>query len=329
MAQYSKIVSGRFTSTGVAKFIALPMMPKRVDILNKTQYNSTTANTGKEAHGFEDDADGTAYVLAVNAGNTTSNVTITSGGFTWVDAGTYLYGPATTATAGTPVSQANPAVVTSASHGLQTGDVVWIYGTTGMLQIAGIPYQVTRINANSFSIPVDSSGFAAAATSVSWKKYLYPDLYIPELCYITNITRAASAVVTFSFDHDFVVGQQVQFNLPDGWGMVEMNDLKGYVTAVSAGSITVNIDSSGFTAFAFPTSANAALGITYPHCVSIGDANTGYSGPTVPLPQTIPGAFVANTRQGVLIGVGNGTTVLHTTSDVVEYRFELPDMYQV
>jgi hypothetical protein len=58
--------------------------------------------------------------------------------------------------------------------------------------------------------------------------------------------------------------------------MVEMNGLLGTITAVTTSatvnSITVNIDSSGFTAFAFPTSAVAALGIGVPEVTPVGEA---------------------------------------------------------
>jgi len=344
MAQYSKILRGTFTSTGVAKFLSLPMVPDMIEIWNKTKWATTTNHVGTQAIGFAEDAAGTAYVTESN-GTAWLGKTITSGGFTFISAGTPTFGAATTSTAGTPVSQANPAVVHSVAHGLVTGDVVWIYGTTGMLQIAGIPYVITRTGADDFTIPVNSSGFAAAATSVSWKKFLYPDLYIPELCYITAISTGTTTTITTSFNHNFVVGQEVGFTIPPQWGTTQLDSAvylqtrfqpqQAIVTAVGAANqLTVNVNSTGYTAFTYPTSATAALGVTFPQVYALGDQNTGFSltsSGTVPyLGVTngvigIPGSFAPNTRQGVIVGVGDGTEIIHANNDVIAFRATFPD----
>jgi len=341
MAQYSKILRGTFTSTGVNKPLYLPMKPDMIEIWNKTKYATTTNHTGVSAIGFAEDAAGTAYLTESN-GTAWLGKILTSGGFTFFSAGTPTFGAVKTVTG---ITQANPAVVTVTGHGYQTGDVVWFYGTTGMLQVAGIPYTITRTGANTFTIPVDSSGFGAAATAGFVKQVLYPDLYIPELCYITSITKASQAVITTSFNHNFIVGQEVGFTVPSAWGMTQIDSAvylqtsngipqQAYVTAVTASTITVNIDSTAFTTFAYPTSATAALGLTFPQVYAIGDQNTGYSlnssGQVPYLGVTngvigIPGAFVANTRQGVIVGTGDGTEIIHANNDVIAWRATFPD----
>lgn len=350
---YSKMLRGTFTSTGVAKPLYLPMFPDTIEIWNKTKWNTVTNNLGVAGIGYAEDAAGSGLITAVSTTDVASGKwigkTLTSGAFTFFSAGSYTYGPSTTAVAGTPVSQANPAVITSASHGLVTGDSVLIYGTTGMLQIAGTVYTITRIDANSFSIPVDSSGFAAAAISVSWKKLLYPDLYIPFGCAITTVTKASSAVITTAVNHSFVVGQEVAFVVPSQWGMTQLDSQtylqtsngipqQAYVTAITANTITVNINSTAFTTFAYPTSAVAALGVTPAQVLAIGDQNSGYSlSSSAQVPYLgithgiigIPGSFAANTRQGVIIGIGDGTTIIHATDDVIAWRAIFPDMVQL
>lgn len=337
MTEYSKVLRGTFTSTGVNKPVYLPMKPDSFKIWNKTAWAGTTANDVFNAIGFAEDANGTAYAEIIVGAAATVNYKLTSGGFTFFQAGQPTFGAVKTMS-GSFVTQANPANIEITSHGYQTGDVVWVYGTTGMLQIAGIPYTVTRVDANNFTIPVNSSGFAAAATAGFVKQFLYPDLYIPELCFITNISQAANAVITTNINHAFVVGQEVSFILPSGWGMTEINGLKGTVLSVTSGSITVDIDSSGFTAFAYPTSATAAAGITFPQVFAIGDQNTGYSlnssGNVPYLGITngvigIPGSFAANTRQGVIVGTGDGTRVMHATNDVVAWEAVFPDAVQL
>jgi hypothetical protein len=355
MAQYSKIIRGTFTSTGVNKPLYFPMVPDTIEIWNKTKFNTTTNNTGTEGIGFAENNPGTGYITASN-GTTLLGKTLTSGAFTFFSAGTYQYGSVFTISG---ITNANPAVVTTTTpHGYVTGDTVLIYGTTGMLQIAGVAYVVTFLTTTTFSIDVDASGFAAAATAGFVKKVLYPDLYIPQACNIVGITLSSGATITTTLtlatNHTFRIGQEVQFVIPPQWGTTGLDSAvflqtsngipqQAYVVAVpAANQITVNINSSGFTPFAYPTSTIASLGLTFPQVEAIGDQNTGYQLPAPASPLGfppnlpylgvrngvigIPGAFAANTRQGVMVGTGDGTTIIHATDDVVAFRAIFPDM---
>lgn len=327
MTEYSKVIEGSFTGeNGVGHFVKLPFKPFKFEMWNYSEWGSDNATSQVQyAIGFQDQPDGYALVTEnVSASAALENVALTTGGFTFFAGGFPASGPIKT---GTVVSQANPAVVTMTSHGFVTGDTVWLWGSTGMLQIAGAPYTVTRIDANSFSIPVDSSGFAAAATAVKarlWFGNLIPDTYRPFTCNIVGITAGTSTVVTVSNQpHAFVVGQEVEFVIPDQWGMTELSGLRGYVTAISDSTLTVNINSSSFTAFSYPTSAVAAAGMTFPQVYSVGDQNTGYQG-SPPSPITIPGAFTAYSTPGVVIGAS-----LITGADVatptIYWRATYPD----
>lgn len=339
MTEYNKIAEGQFTSTGVAKFINLPFLPNSFEMWNLTAMGTPTQNEITYATSWQSAAAGTASVQYFNATPVLTTTNLATGGLSFIQAGTYQYGPTLTISG---ITQANPAVVTtSTNHGLATGDAVLIYGTTGMLQIAGEVYTVTVLSATTFSINVNSSGFAAAATAGFCKKLLYPDLYIPYRCVITGITTGATTLINLGLNHSFVVGQEVYIQIPyvtsTAWGTRQLDTevyntanvvpQQAYVTAVTASSITVNVNSTGFTAFAYPTSAQAALGMTFPAVYAIGDQNFGPTGPppfTPPI--TIPGAFAANTRQGVLIGLGNGTQILQATNDVIRWRAIYPDL---
>ena len=61
----------------------------------------------------------------------------------------------------TGITNANPGVVTIVNHGLVTGDKIWINEVGGTTQVNGQTYTVTRINANTFSIGVDTTAYGA------------------------------------------------------------------------------------------------------------------------------------------------------------------------
>lgn len=69
-----------------------------------------------------------------------------TGGMVFKDSGTI-----------TGATNANPIVITCADHGLSTGTVVTITGVAGNTNANGT-FVVTRINANTFSIPVAGNG---------------------------------------------------------------------------------------------------------------------------------------------------------------------------
>lgn len=352
MAEYSKIINGTFTSTGVAKAINLPVSVGMIEIWNLTEWGTNTNHLVKSAIGFSSQAAGTAYTTISN-GTANNDVTITSGGFTFFDASTYQYGPTLTITS---IVAATGVVTTSTPHNLVVGDAVQLYGTTGELQIAGTATSVTAVGSTTtFTIGnIPTSGFAADASAGFAKKILYPDLYIPFNTPITGVgatvtgVPANNTVINTSVNHSFVVGQEVFFVVPlvtsTVWGATWLDTARyntsnvvpqqAYVTQtaatnsnLAANQFAVNINGTGQAAFAYPTSAQAALGITFPQVMAIGDQNSGATQiPPVAPPITIPGAFYANTRRGVIIGTGDGTTIMHATNDVIRYRFTFPDL---
>ena len=358
MAQYSKIIRGTFTSTGAAKFLSLPMVPDTIEIWNKTKYATTTNHTGVAAIGFAEDAAGTAYLTESN-GTAWLGKILTSGGFTFISAGTYQYGPTFTISG---IVAATGVATTTAPHGLAVGDAVLLYGTTGMLQIAGTATTVTAVGSTTtFTIGnIPTAGFAANATAGFVKKILYPDLYVPFNNPITAITTGTTTTIATALNHSFVVGQEVFFTIPQTqfagvWGTTQLDSAsvaastgipqQAYITSITdAHTFVVNVNSTGYTAFAYPTSAQAALGITFPQVMAIGDSNTGFvmAPPFFPQPTgqtftntvypkalTIPGAYLANTRQGVIVGTGDGTEIIHATSDVIAWRAIFPDAVQL
>lgn len=274
MSAYDNIVTGSFTSDGAARFLDIPCDVDYMEVINFTQM-ATTQNPGRGVkfewfRGFA--ADAATMVSKENTASTVTFETVTSGGFTLYDGGnqtpTAVGGPITGIT-----NINDPVITTTSAHGLAVGDRVRPVGTTAMLQIAGMEFTVTAVGTTTTATLgyIDASGFAAAATAGTL--YKLPDpLFVPQRNFITNITAANPAVITMSVTHGLTVGQVVRVHCPSGFGMTQIDGLSGEITAINTtnNTITVDIDSSGFTAFAFPTSAVAAAGVSFPEVVPYG-----------------------------------------------------------
>lgn len=76
----------------------------------------------------------------------------------------------TAGTAITSITQANPAVVTSAAHGNANGDIVYLFGVGGMTNLNGKFFKVANVTTNTFElqtldgVPINSTSFPAYTT---------------------------------------------------------------------------------------------------------------------------------------------------------------------
>lgn len=69
----------------------------------------------------------------------------------------------------TGATNANPCVITSNSHGLYSGQMVSIRGVNGMTQLnSSAYYRIVVIDANRFSIPVDSTNYGTYTLGGQW-----------------------------------------------------------------------------------------------------------------------------------------------------------------
>lgn len=281
-------LTGTFTSDGTAVNLSLPSGYTEIELTNLDDLGSAAANTNvMKAWGTSSMAAGSAiYATKTNGAATIAIPTTTStNGFTFLSDNATVSDGASVALNGTEVNRANPAVASTGSTANLIADssVVRLFGTTGMLQIGGLDFTVGTVNSNTdFQLKyLNNSGFAADATAGTYRIINANSRYLPRHRYITAITAAASAVVTLSVAHNFVAGQSVRFAIPEEWGMVEMDGLIGNITSVTTGAtntITVDIDSTAFTAFTFPTSAEAGAGASAAIVVPVGEtANSTYA----------------------------------------------------
>lgn len=347
MAEYSRMAHGTFTSTGAAKVVKLPFQPDQVEMWNYSVFG-TPANHGVP-YAFWDSNMGQGFAVeqVFNATPVLTTDIVTSAGISTFAAGQLLqYGPQLQISG---ITKANPAVVTVTGHGFQTGDVVILTGlyqssTTGMQQIAGMPFTVTVTGANTFTIPwnTNQSNYTALSgspTGAFARKVLYPYLYFPGTSFISSITTGTTTTVTTTAAHNFVVGQEVAFRIPTIWGTYQLNSLPntvipgspiyGYVVSVTDyHTFVVNINSSAFSAFNSNQTFASFPGEFFPQVLAVGDVNTGgvqisSGSPLYPSPYLVPsgttqvstingpallGSYVNNTFQGFVIGAGAGAT---------------------
>lgn len=115
---------------------------------------------------------------------------------------------------------------------------------------------------------------------------------------IQLISNSFPMIVTTVFHHHYPAGMRVRFQIPGQFGMVQLNDKEAQVLAVTSNTLTVNLDSSNFTPFAFPSPLPQA----YTPPVIIPDASGAYL-PPLPLPYGNQDSF-----EGVIYnngGLGN------------------------
>ena len=261
---------GYFTSNGKTTTIQLASGFDWLQIWNIT--NSTANQTAAVPvgwywqQGFPAGA-GISYWKSNAADAANLQQYTTTNGFTLING----YGPQfSVASAITSSSNAATPVYTVASTtGIAVGSVVRIYGTTQM-SVNGYDVQVGAFTpSTSFTSAVAFSTALPASTGGFYQIVNPLDPWYPASRTIVNITQAASAVVTTSVQHNYVVGQSVSFRLSDStFGMVQINGLSGSITAVTQFTFTVNIDTTAFTAFTWPAFTNA---VTFPQVLPVGE----------------------------------------------------------
>ena len=301
------MLQGSFTSDGNTRTINLPFTPSRFELYNQTQWGSTSAEEDvKRAWWFEGFSDNTALTVKnEGATPTDESIPLSAGGFRLIDPSSL--GAPLVDTAVTGATKATPVVVTmSASHDLITGDRVLFSDTTGMLQITDMIWQVTSVSASTFSITAPGSTFSTAATA-GFVRRAFASEYQPQKVYVQGISKASNAVITTTYDHGYSVNETVTMHVPEFWGMTEMEGLVGRISSVTSNTFTININSSGFTTFTFPTSTQTSAGIGTAHAVNIGIEQSNL----------LTDSIINESRRGMFLGtnlVGKNNDIIFWTA---------------
>lgn len=255
------IQTGEFTADGADKEIIIRADADRIVIENQTEIAAT--NSG---HGFRytwhESLARNMFMEYHPAADHTSAIDVVSDRFL-ITMPFYSngVGELISITAGTNATQ--PVYSTSDTSNLIDGSIVSIYDTD-QENLNRFYFSVTDVIANtSFKLKnalATAPGITAGAGGsymVAAKKLFGYDEYFESVRNISNVTQAGSAVVTTIVDHSFSVGQNIKFIIPAVYGMVELDGLCASITAITATTFTVSIDSTAFTAFTFPVYTDA------------------------------------------------------------------------
>lgn len=267
---FTIVSQGTFTqpATAVNQIIPLPSGADYFVTTNLTQM-ATTQNPGRCVRGewygggLTANNDGLRWTKT----NSSSAINITkfststaSNGFTYV---TSFPAPEAALT-GTTITNASPAVA-SVTNTYSEGDTVVIYNAVGMQQISGMTFTISSVSGSGFTLlGLDASGFSAGASAFQVRRVNRFTPVEPSFLYVTKVTQAAQAQVTVSQANSVYLGQKLEFTVPGSFGMVQLNNfyqpqnLPVVVTSiVDAYNFTINLNTTNFTAFAFPASAGS------------------------------------------------------------------------
>ena len=308
MLPYSFIGKWDYTNPATPVAVNIPMTdrPDWVFVKNLTDWGDTTAVTGIQSEWFSSMAQGSylGYDQTVTTNALASNVG-TTGGFTFVD---QTNPPTYTRVSMTAINGATFVVSTANTAGINVGDLVRLINVVSAHELSGILYQVTAVSAG-VSLTL---GYAATASTAKGSTYgngttgflqkVYPGFMYPALRQVLFISQATQAKVYFARQNDFTPGQMVDFQIPAPYGMIQLSNLTGRAQSIIPGnkagparvlvttntasesSITLDYDTTGFTAFTYPTSANFANGASPPVCFPAGSGIVPFNGSaTIPL----------------------------------------------
>lgn len=324
-----------------ANIIAIPSGADWLKVYNYTQYGTTgttgayfngtaNASVGAEFYWQRGMAAGTGIVKYKGAASAVlDGDTLVAGGFTLYDPSGQTAGalPLLSAPVATTASTnaTRPVVSTASTAGVSVGTIVRL-NSTAQTDINGIDFVVGAVTANtSFTLMTASNALATAPGAIGGAGFYsivnYNPLFYPRNRTITNITQATNAQVSTSIPHGLTPGQEIRFNIPAVSGMTQLNPqpLNNYYplssavpaiiqTIVDDYNFTININTTSYTAFTFPTIAQQPS--SFPQVIPFGeDTATSLSSATIQVPM-IAGVQIFNTNTGILADSTVNTGVL-------------------
>lgn len=239
----------------------------------------------------------------------------TSGGFTFIDESNP---PTFARVAVTAVNGTTFVVSTANTAGLLVGDLIRLTNIVGATEISGWNlYQVTAIVPNTsitlgYAASAVGAGLVVANGTSGFYQKVYPGRFLPNSLPIAFITQAQQAVVYFFRPNSYTPGDLVDFIIPSPFGMIELTGLASrsgsgpfssnpsgparvlsVTNTASVSSITIDVDTTGFTAFQYPDTIQFPKGESPPVCMPAGSGVVPLNG-SATIPVSPPGTNLSN-----------------------------------
>ncbi len=265
MSDNTLIQQGYFTGTGADKII-----PLRSDVDWMEVY--CTAFGANNTYFLWQRGMAAGYAIA----RTTAGVAsvVTSGCFTLIDTSAFNLATAVATTAIPDTT--NPVVATGDTTGLTANSTIVRIYHTSWPHLSGLDVLCgTVVNNTSFAFAATLATASGVVGGAGTYRILgTPPLYVPTRRVIANITAAANAVVTTLAPHGLVAGQAIRLVVPGVCSMTQAHGLTANVVSVTnVYTIVIDLDTTAFTAFTFPTAAQAPC--TYAEIVPFGETASG------------------------------------------------------
>jgi hypothetical protein len=313
---YAPIQTGSFVSTGAAQIINLRSDVSAMDVYNMTEIATATGSHGVQYYWQRGMASNNGIVYLRNAAATAIDIdtsaSLTVPGFVLIDSSVQSPGASTALTS---ISNANPPrVLVASTAGLTDGMVVRIFNTVGAQQLGGIDFTIDVIDGTHFDL-LYMEQIVAAAGPGTYRVIPFDPIFYPRRRFISSISQAAQAVVRMTVTHQYTVGQKVRFVVPPSYGMTQINGLQADIVAINTvtNAITVNIDTTAFTAFAFPVTS--PIPFSPAEIVPIGESADA----TIADPNLLDDATLNTAFLGLQLGAGI-TSPAGSVGDVIMWK---------
>lgn len=295
---------GSFVSTGSPVTINLNgIVPTYFEIFNFTQATASGATSLVKKAWWQSGMANDSYMGIENTSSAATDTMTsgTTGGFIPVS---LANPPVFAASTITGITQASLGVITtSAAHGIPVGGLFLLQNVTGMEQLSGYVCSAEAVTSTTIHLTFSTSGFAAAATGGTVTQ-VYRSLYTPRERSVGSISQATQAVVVTASYHGYVAGDRIRFTIPASYGMTQLSGtLCTIVSVTNSYTFVIDQNTSGFTAFAFPASANYVTSKAI--VVNVGTSSSNVTNPV---------------DNSAYTGMYLDTAVCGTSSDVMYWR---------
>jgi hypothetical protein len=284
---------GRFTSTGTPTTIQIRSDLDWMWVYNQTVQYAAGGSTGAEFYWQRGmtQGRGTVYTKTTATNALAVAQIAANAGFFLVDSSVNIPGASTAISGitGNGGAHSTPLVATANTNNLpvtavvgadKQAGVVRIFNVAGNLQLSGLDFSVANVVSNTSFDLINMATVTTNAGTGTYRVIPFDPSYYPARRIITGISQATQAVVTLSVTHGYTVGQKVRLIVPTvtatAYGMTDLNGVQATIVAVGAAgvnsstnTITIDVDTTGFTAFAFPLTT--APGFTPAQVVPIGE----------------------------------------------------------